>query len=128
MHYFLSSLLGVIEVCTSRVHVQNGQEADAKALVGMLAPTGHVLRAIHTADIDALIKFEFPLTRLPTYTQQLIRLEPGRYEFTHNRLSYSLHLHRMLAHDPISQQFCIISIAGNSQLRASMQRLEVLCS
>lgn len=58
--------------------VQSGHDSDAKALVGLLAPNGQLLRAIHTADLDTLIKFEFPLTRLPTHTQQLIRIEAGR--------------------------------------------------
>ena len=64
--------------CDAHDVLQNGQESDAKALVGLLAPKGQLLRAIHAADLDSLIKFEFPLNRLPTYTQQLLRLEAGR--------------------------------------------------
>ena len=60
------------------MHEQGGSDADAKALVGLLSPSGQLFQAMHSADADGLIKFEFPLNRLPTHTQQLIRLAAGR--------------------------------------------------
>lgn len=62
--------------------MQGGQEADSKALVTLFSPSGKLFQAIHTADADNLIQFEFPMNRLPTHTQQLLCIEPGRWEFS----------------------------------------------
>ena len=51
---------------------------DTKYLVSLFSPTGKLFQAMHAADSDALIRFSFPPTRLPTHTQQLLALEPGR--------------------------------------------------
>lgn len=60
-------------------YMQGGQDPDAKALVGLFAPTGKLFQAVQAADADSLIKFEFPINRLPTHTQQLMCLDSGRY-------------------------------------------------
>ncbi|BDA48624.1 hypothetical protein COCOBI_12-3050 [Coccomyxa sp. Obi] len=59
---------------------QVGEEANARALEGLLSPTGKLFRAMHSADADGLIKFMFPLERLPTHTQLLLASEAGRKE------------------------------------------------
>lgn len=58
--------------------LQVGEEANARALEGLLSPNGKLFRAMHSADADGLIKFIFPLERLPTHTQLLLASEAGR--------------------------------------------------
>ena len=58
---------------------QNGEEANARALEDLLSPHGKLFKAMHSADADGLIRFMFPLERLPTHTQVLLALEGGRY-------------------------------------------------
>lgn len=48
---------------------QGGKEADAKALLKLLSPTGVLFSACYAADADGLIRFVFPNERLPTHTQ-----------------------------------------------------------
>lgn len=48
---------------------QPGRDEDARALVNFLHPKGRLLGAMFSADADALIKFIFPLERLPAHTQ-----------------------------------------------------------
>ncbi|KAK9815560.1 hypothetical protein WJX72_005838 [[Myrmecia] bisecta] len=57
---------------------KSGREADAKALVDLLSPAGKLFNAMQSADADGLIKFMFPLERLPTHTQILLGIEAGR--------------------------------------------------
>ncbi|KAK9917041.1 hypothetical protein WJX75_000269 [Coccomyxa subellipsoidea] len=59
---------------------QNGEEANARALEDLLSPHGKLFKAMHSADADGLIRFMFPLERLPTHTQVLLALEGGRQE------------------------------------------------
>lgn len=60
-------------------HVQSGEDADAQAVERLLSPSGKLFRAMHSADADGLIKFVFPLERLPTHTQLLLTSEGGRH-------------------------------------------------
>lgn len=53
-------------------------EADAKAMVELLSPGGRLFSAMFSADMDSLVKFIFPLERLPTHTQLLLSSESGR--------------------------------------------------
>lgn len=48
---------------------QPGREDDSRALVALLSPHGKLLGAMFNADADQLIKFIFPLERLPVHTQ-----------------------------------------------------------
>jgi hypothetical protein len=57
---------------------QNGDEATVEALERLLSPQGKLFRAMHSADADDLIKFLFPLERLPTHTQLLLASDAGR--------------------------------------------------
>ena len=59
---------------------QGASEADAQALEGLLSPQGLLFKAMLSADAEALINFMFPLERLPTRTQLLLRSAPGRSE------------------------------------------------
>ena len=58
--------------------VQGASEADAQALEGLLSPQGLLFKAMLSADAESLINFIFPLERLPTRTQLLLRSAPGR--------------------------------------------------
>lgn len=57
---------------------QGASEADAQALEALLSPQGLLFRAMLSADAEGLINFMFPLERLPTRTQLLLRSELGR--------------------------------------------------
>ncbi len=58
--------------------MQGASEADAQALEGLLSPQGLLFKAMLNADAESLINFIFPLERLPTRTQLLLRSAPGR--------------------------------------------------
>jgi len=58
--------------------MQGMAEADAQALEGLLSPHGLLFKAMLSADAEGLINFMFPLERLPTRTQILLRSGPGR--------------------------------------------------
>ena len=75
--FYLKVHLKVVAIA-SKLFLQGGLETDAKALVALLAPGGKLMAAMQSADAEGLIKFEFPQERLPTHTQQLMRLEAGR--------------------------------------------------
>ena len=68
------------DYCNAERHeyVQGSQDADVKALVALFAPNGKLLQAVQAADADNLIKFDFPINRLPTHTQQMMCVETGR--------------------------------------------------
>lgn len=55
--------------CLSKPCMQGGKEADARALLKLLSPTGVLFSACYAADADGLIRFVFPTERLPTHTQ-----------------------------------------------------------
>ncbi|KAK9861773.1 hypothetical protein WJX84_002738 [Apatococcus fuscideae] len=57
---------------------KNQNDQDAKAIISLLAPDGRLLRAMYSADMDSLVMFNFPLERLPTYTQVLLDSDAGR--------------------------------------------------
>lgn len=48
---------------------QNPKEADAKALLKLLSPSGILFSAMYSADADGATQFFFPKERLPTHTQ-----------------------------------------------------------
>ena len=50
-----------------------------QAVERLLAPSGKLFRAMHSADADGLIKFVFPLERLPTHTQLLLTSDASRH-------------------------------------------------
>lgn len=50
-------------------HVQSPKEADARALLKLLSPTGVLFTAMYSADADGATQFFFPKERLPTHTQ-----------------------------------------------------------
>lgn len=58
--------------------MQGMAEADAQALERLLSPHGLLFKAMLGADAEGLINFIFPLERLPTRTQLLLRSGPGR--------------------------------------------------
>ena len=58
--------------------LQGASEADAQALEALLSPQGLLFKAMLSADAEGLISFMFPLERLPTRTQLLLRSAPGR--------------------------------------------------
>lgn len=49
--------------------VQSPKEADARALLKLLSPTGVLFTAMYSADADGATQFFFPKERLPTHTQ-----------------------------------------------------------
>lgn len=49
--------------------LQSPKEADAKALLKLLSPTGVLFTAMYNADADGSTQFFFPKERLPTHTQ-----------------------------------------------------------
>ncbi|KAG2439532.1 hypothetical protein HXX76_004885 [Chlamydomonas incerta] len=56
--------------------VTKGRDADARALVDLLAPDGKLFAAMAQADNDRLVQYIFPTERLPAHTQELLK-EPG---------------------------------------------------
>ncbi|KAI3437911.1 hypothetical protein D9Q98_000356 [Chlorella vulgaris] len=56
------------------------KEADAKALLRLLSPTGVLFTAMYSADADGSAQFLFPKERLPTHTQMLLASPAGRAE------------------------------------------------
>ncbi|GIL77653.1 hypothetical protein Vretifemale_7145 [Volvox reticuliferus] len=58
--------------------VSKGHEADARALVDLLAPGGKLFAAMAQADSDRLVEYIFPTERLPAHTQELLK-EPQGY-------------------------------------------------
>lgn len=48
---------------------QSPKEADARALLRLLSPTGPLFAAMYSADADGATQFFFPKERLPTHTQ-----------------------------------------------------------
>ncbi|KAK9838022.1 hypothetical protein WJX74_009893 [Apatococcus lobatus] len=57
---------------------KNQNDEDAQALISLLAPSGSLMQAMFSADLDNLVMFNFPLERLPTYTQVLLNSDAGR--------------------------------------------------
>lgn len=53
------------------------KDADLKALVRLLSPSGALFMAINTVDADGSTKFHFPRQRLPTHTQMLLASDAG---------------------------------------------------
>ncbi|EFJ53110.1 hypothetical protein VOLCADRAFT_127384 [Volvox carteri f. nagariensis] len=58
--------------------VTKGRDADARALVDLLAPDGKLFAAMAQADSDDLVQYIFPTERLPAHTQELLK-EPQGY-------------------------------------------------
>ncbi|GLC41058.1 hypothetical protein PLESTB_000948000 [Pleodorina starrii] len=56
--------------------VTKGRDADARALVDLLAPDGKLFAAMAQADSDHLVQYIFPTERLPAHTQELLK-EPN---------------------------------------------------
>lgn len=75
--------------------LQSGEEANAQALEGLLSPHGKLFRAMQSADADGLIRFMFPIERLPTHTQLLLASEGGRHVSQRNQRIY-LHAHGLI--------------------------------
>lgn len=48
---------------------KKGDKQEFDALVKLLSPSGKLFSAMRSADAEELIKFKFPLERLPTHTQ-----------------------------------------------------------
>ncbi|KAL4451949.1 hypothetical protein ABPG75_007611 [Micractinium tetrahymenae] len=59
---------------------QSPKEADARALLKLLSPTGALFTAMYSADADGSTQFFFPRERLPTHTQMLLAAPAGRAE------------------------------------------------
>jgi len=70
--------------------LQSGEEANAQALEGLLSPHGKLFRAMQSADADGLIRFMFPLERLPTHTQLLLASEGGRHVIRRHLFTFML--------------------------------------
>ena len=60
--------------------LQSPKEADAKALLRLLSPTGMLFTAMYSADADGSTQFFFPKERLPTHTQVRGQQTPGCME------------------------------------------------
>ena len=52
-----------------RVPLQSPKDADARALLKLLSPSGILFTAMYNADADGATQFFFPKERLPTHTQ-----------------------------------------------------------
>lgn len=55
--------------CGAHTALQSTKEADARALLKLLSPTGTLFTAMYSADADGSTQFFFPKERLPTHTQ-----------------------------------------------------------
>ncbi|KAF6262749.1 hypothetical protein COO60DRAFT_1699160 [Scenedesmus sp. NREL 46B-D3] len=73
----LKRIFGYDDKEASWLHIVavDGRDADATALIQLLAPTGPLLVALHGADGESIIQFMFPPERLPAHTQ--VRLPAG---------------------------------------------------
>ncbi|WIA17648.1 hypothetical protein OEZ85_014453 [Tetradesmus obliquus] len=78
----LKRIFGYDDKEASWLHIVavDGRDEDATALIQLLAPTGPLFAALHSADGDSIIQFMFPPERLPAHTQELLRLPAGRLE------------------------------------------------
>eukprot|EP00201_Polytomella_parva_P024177 CAMPEP_0175043082 /NCGR_PEP_ID=MMETSP0052_2-20121109/2961_1 /TAXON_ID=51329 ORGANISM="Polytomella parva, Strain SAG 63-3" /NCGR_SAMPLE_ID=MMETSP0052_2 /ASSEMBLY_ACC=CAM_ASM_000194 /LENGTH=1055 /DNA_ID=CAMNT_0016306045 /DNA_START=154 /DNA_END=3317 /DNA_ORIENTATION=+ len=58
--------------------IKSGNDVDAYALLDFLSPQGPLMSAISSVDAEKLVKFLFPLERLPSHTQELLKSGVGR--------------------------------------------------
>lgn len=56
---------------------RGGRDADARALLRLLAPTGPLFTAVYSVDADGSTRFHFPRQRLPAHTQMLLAIPKG---------------------------------------------------
>jgi hypothetical protein len=52
---------------------RQGREAEARAVLALLSPSGRLLAAAHAADARHAVQFLFPPERLPAHTQELLK-------------------------------------------------------
>ncbi|KAJ9510102.1 hypothetical protein QJQ45_015584 [Haematococcus lacustris] len=69
-----------------------GRADDARALLQLLSPRGRLLTCMFSADAEQLIKFMFPVERLPPHTQVLLSSPAGR-QLLASWPQYAGHIH-----------------------------------